>query len=102
MTPKIHVLVRIDHDSAKVQVQARGAVTGSNVQALYVVARRAKSLMPTLALILDVSHARVAGDVLEELHACSKEGRLPVRIDPLQTDCRISVLEPDAPRLLAA
>ena len=91
---KFHVLVRIDRDSARVRVQARGAVTGRNVQALYVVARRANSLMPTLALILDVSHAQVAGDALEELHNCSKVGHLPIRIDPLQTDCRISVLDP--------
>lgn len=102
MTPKIHVLVHIDHDSAKVQVQARGAVTARNIQALYVIARRANSLLPALSLVLDVSHARVAGDALEELHTCSKAGRLPTRIDPLQSECQISVLEPECARLLAA
>lgn len=102
MTSKIQVLVRIDLDSARVRVQARGAVTGKNVQALYVVARRANSLMPTPTLILDVSHARVAGDALEELHSCSKDGRLPVRIDPLQSACRISVLDPYELQLQAA
>ena len=102
VTSKIQVLVRIDRDSARVRVQVRGAVTGRNVQALYVVARRANSLMPTLALILDVSHAHVAGDALEELHSCSKEGHLPARIDPLQSDCRISVLDPHELQLQAA
>lgn len=102
MNPKIHVLIRIDRDSNNVQFRVRGSVTGSNVQALYVVARRANSLMPGLALILDVSHARIANDALEELHTCSTTGRLPARIDPLQSDCRISVLGPNQPRLLAA
>lgn len=102
VTSKIQVLVRIDRDSARVRVQVRGVVTGRNVQALYVVARRANSLMPTLALILDVSHARVAGDALEELHSCSKQGHLPMRIDPLQSDCRISVLYPYELQLQAA
>lgn len=65
-------------------------------------ALRTNSLMPGLALILDVSHARVAKDALEELDSCSTTGRLPARIDPLQSDCRISVLGPNQPRLLAA
>ena len=102
MSPKIHVLVHIDHDSAKIQVQARGAVTAKNIQALYVIARRANSFLPRLSLILDVSHARVADDALDELHTCSQAGRLPTRIDPLQSECRISVLEPAVPQLLAA
>ncbi len=101
MNNKLHVLVRVDLDGAWARVEAMVEVTVGSVQALYVVARRANALMPGLPLMLDLSHALVARDALEELHACSESGHLPTRSDPLQPDCRLSILDPEGSALQA-
>ena len=94
VNPKIHVQVRIDLDGTRVRLLVRGEVTAGSVQALYVLARRANSLMPGLALMIDISRARVAPDALEELHACSAAAHLPVHIDMLQSECQLIILDP--------
>jgi hypothetical protein len=43
---------------------------------------------------VDVSHARVEPAAMEQLQACSKSHHLPASIDPLQSECNISVLAP--------
>jgi len=39
---------------------------------------------------------------LEELRACSRSHHLPARVDPLQSDYRLSILVPDNAAPLAA
>lgn len=101
MDPKIHVQVRIDLDGARGRLLVRGEVTTGSVQALYVLARRANSLVPGLVLMLDVSRARVAPEVLDELHACSAAANLPVLIDPLQSECRLVIRDTGVAALAA-
>ena len=96
MNTKIHVLVRIDPDGARARLLVRGEVTAGSVQALYVLARRANSLVPALALVLDVSGAQVSPNALEELHARAVAAHLPVRIDPPQSVCRLIIPAPSA------
>lgn len=94
MNPKLRVLVRLDLDCTSARIEAHGYVTTRSVEALYVVARRTNSLMPGLALVIDVTHAWVEPEALERLHACSDTGHLPAHIDPLQSACRLSILDP--------
>jgi hypothetical protein len=96
MTDKLSVLVRVDLDCAQAQVAARGHVTVHNIQALYVVVKRANALLDGLVTEVDVSHALVDPVALEQLQASSQSHHLPERIDPLQTECRFSVVGPDA------
>ena len=94
MNSKLNIVVRVDLDHAKAQVIATGHVTVHSVNALYVVAKRANSLKHGLDLELDVSHARVDEAALEMLQASSETHHLPVKIDPGQAPCSISVLAP--------
>lgn len=100
MTDKLRVLVRVDLDCATAQVAAEGHVTSKSVNGLYNVMKRANSLMAGLALELDMTRARIEPDALEELRTCSRSHHLPTRVDPLQSDYRLSILAPDnaAPR----
>ncbi|ALV45314.1 hypothetical protein MB46_07200 [Arthrobacter alpinus] len=59
MNHKLRALVRVDFDQDCARVEARGHVTAGNVQVLYVVARRASSLVPGIALVLDLTRAKV-------------------------------------------
>ena len=40
-------------------------------------------------------------DELEELRACSRSHHLPARVDPLQSDYRLSILAPESAALAA-
>jgi hypothetical protein len=95
MTDKLSVLVRVDLECAQAQVAARGHVTVQNIQALYVVVKRANALVDGLVTEVDVSHALVDPVALEQLRASSQSHHLPQRIDPLQSECRFSVVGPD-------
>lgn len=95
MTDKLRVLVRMDLDCAKAQVAAQGHVTSKSVHGLYDVMKRANSLMAGLALELDMTGARIEPEALEELRTCSRSHHLPVHVDPLQDDYRLSILAPD-------
>ena len=67
----------------------------------------AGSLASGLALELDVTRAQTEPDAMGELRACAKSHHLPVHVDPLQRDYRISILTPGhatsaAPELVLA
>ncbi|MDE8668192.1 hypothetical protein PY310_06280 [Pseudarthrobacter sp. H3Y2-7] len=106
MNSKLNIVVRVDLDHAKALVIAKGHITIHSVNALYVVVKRANSLREGLDLELDLSRARVDHEALEMLHTASNTHQLPVRIDPQQAPCTISVLaprrEPAAARHLVA
>ena len=94
LNSKLNVVVRVDLDHAKAQVIAKGHVTVHSVNALYVVVKRANALKAGLDLELDISHAHVDEAALEMLQASSETHHLPVKIDPQQAPCNVSVLAP--------
>lgn len=100
LNDKLRVLVRLDLDCGEAAVAAQGHVTAESLQALYVVVKRANHLREGLHLVLDVSLARVEAAALEQLQACSESHHLPASIDPLQSECRLSIVAPaeGAPR----
>lgn len=103
LNSKLNILVRVDLDHARAQVVAKGHITVHSVQALYVVAKRANSLKQGLDLELDISHAQVDAEALEQLQDCSRTRHLPAKIDPQQQTCTISLLTPRVtPRAAAA
>lgn len=94
---KIRVLVRLDIDCASARIEVGGHVTGRSVQALCAVARRTNSLLPGLALAVDMSAAAVEPEAMALLESCSAAHRLPLHIDPVQNECRLSILTADRP-----
>ncbi|WP_427006343.1 hypothetical protein [Pseudarthrobacter sp. H2] len=69
-------------------------MTARSLQALYVVVKRANHLREGLRLVVDVSHARVEPAAMEQLQACSDSHHLPAAIDPMQSECRLSIVAP--------
>lgn len=94
MNEKLRVLVSVDLDGAKAQVKTQGHVTIQSIQGLYDVMKRADSLVPGLALELDMTLADVEPQAMEELRGCARTRHLPVQVDPLQRDYRFSILAP--------
>ncbi|WP_332603628.1 hypothetical protein [Arthrobacter sp. S2(2024)] len=92
MTYKLNVLVRVDLDCAHAQIRAQGRVTAQSIDALYVIVKRANALMSGLAVEIDMVHASVEPDALDQLRACSLSHHLPAHIDPFQSNCRLSIL----------
>ena len=102
LSEKLSILVRVDLDHARAQVLAKGHITVHSIQALYVVVKRANALKHNLDLELDMRNARVDPEALRQLQACSETHHLPTRIDPQQTHCTLSILEPRRATSLAA
>lgn len=96
---KLRVLVSVDLDGAKAQVKTQGHVTVQSIQGLYDVMKRADSLVPGLALELDMTLAEVEPQAMEELRGCARSHHLPLQVDPLQRNYRFSIL---APKLTAS
>lgn len=94
LNDKLKVLVRIDLECGQAEVAAQGHVTAKSLQALYVVVKRANHLKEGLLLVVDVSHARVEPAAMEQLQACSESRHLPAAIDPMQSECRLSIVAP--------
>jgi hypothetical protein len=94
LNDKLKVLVRLDLDCGQAEVAAQGHVTARSLQALYVVVKRANHLREGLRLVVDVSHARVEPAAMEQLQACSESRHLPAAIDPMQSECRLSIVAP--------
>ena len=94
MNEKLRVLVSVDLDGAKAQVKTQGHVTVQSIQGLYDVMKRADSLVPGLALELDMTLADVEPQAMEELRGCARSHHLPLQVDPLQRDYRFSILTP--------
>lgn len=94
MNEKLRVLVSVDLDGAKAQVKTQGHVTVQSIQGLYDVMKRADSLVPGLALELDMTLADVEPQAMEELRGCARSHHLPLQVDPFQRDYRFSILAP--------
>lgn len=96
MPHKLKVLVRIDMDLHSALIEVRGIVTSRNVRALYVIARRANAMVPHLSLVVDLRHAAVQPEPMDELTTSSRVGRLPAASDPYNAPCELRILEPMA------
>lgn len=92
MTDKLNVLIRVDLDCAHAEIKAQGRVTAQSIHALFVIVKRANALTAGLTVAIDMTHASVEPDALEQLRACSLSHHLPAHIDPFQSNYRLSIL----------
>ncbi|TJY67284.1 hypothetical protein E4J89_15445 [Arthrobacter sp. CAU 1506] len=95
MSGKLKVTVRVDLECSSVHIDVRGRVDERNVLAVYSLAQRANSLAPGLEVAIDLQHASVDAAVLWHLQACAVSGFLPEYADPLQAECRLTILAPE-------
>ena len=71
----------------------RGTVTAANIRALYIIARRARTLLPGREIVLDLTRARAVEEAITALHD-------PAQLTELSGEgtsehpCRLSILDP--------
>ncbi|KUM41249.1 hypothetical protein [Arthrobacter sp. EPSL27] len=92
--PKIKVLIRIDTLAEQARVDVRGVVTPANIRALYVVCRRVAAKLPGYEIVVDLTHARVTADAIEELHEHARRSVMSSGIDASVTPCRLRIVDP--------
>lgn len=92
--PKIKVLIRIDALAELARVDVRGVVTPANIRALYVVCRRVTAKLPGYEIVVDLTHARVTADAIEELHEHARRSVVSSGIDSSVTPCRLRIVDP--------
>lgn len=81
----------MDLECSHARIEIRGSVDARNVQALYVVAQRTNAIMPGLDIVLDLKRATVQPEVMAQLLKYAAARQLPTKIDPGQSECRLSV-----------
>lgn len=91
---KLSVVVRVDVDGAQIQIATTGHVTTSNLQALYPIVGRMNSLAKGLVVEMDLTHAFVEPDALEQLQGYARLHEPPIRIGSPQADPSIIVVLP--------
>lgn len=90
---RLKVLVHIDPNMERARIEVRGTVTAANTRALYIIARRARTLLPGREIVLDLTRARAVEDAITALHD-------PAQLTELSGEgtsehpCRVSVLDP--------
>ena len=92
--PKIKVLIRIDAIKESARVDVRGVVTPANIRALYVVCRRLAAKLPGYEIVVDLAHARVTAEAIEELHDHANRSVVSSGIDGTLTPCRLRIVDP--------
>lgn len=91
---RLKVVVRIDADLETARIEVRGVLTGANLRALYVIARRTISLMHDMEIIIDLGRARVTDAALEQLRECARLSKLASGVDSTEVPCRLSIVDP--------
>jgi hypothetical protein len=91
---RLKIMVRIEADLEAAGLEVRGVVTGANLRALFVVARRTTALLHDKELTIDLSRARVTESVLEQLHECARLSRLATGVDASEVFCRVRIVDP--------
>ena len=90
---RLKIVVHIDSNMERACIEVRGTVTPANMRALYVVAKRARTLLPGKEIVLDLTLARATTEAITALHD-------PVQITQLSGEgtsekpCRLSILDP--------
>ena len=90
---RLKVMVHIDSNMERARIEVRGTVTAANIRALYIIARRARTLLPGREIVLDLTRARAVEDAITALHD-------PAQLTELSGEgtsehpCRLSVLDP--------
>jgi hypothetical protein len=90
---RLKIVVRIDSNMERACIEVRGTLTPANIRALYVIARRARTLLPGKEIVLDLTLARAAMETITALHD-------PAQITELSGEgtcekpCRLSILDP--------
>ena len=92
--PRIKVLIRIDAVEESAKVNVRGVVTPANIRALYVVCRRVTAKLPGYEIVVDLAHAHVTSDAIEELHEHARRAVVSSGIDASETPCRLRIVDP--------
>jgi hypothetical protein len=90
---RLKVVVHIDANMERACIEVRGTLTPANIRALFVVARRARTLLPGKEIILDLSMARAAMDTITALHDPAQLTQLSGE-GTSEKPCRLSILDP--------
>jgi hypothetical protein len=90
---RLKVLVHIDPNMERARIEVRGTVTAANIRALYIIARRARTLLPGREIVLDLTRARAVEEAITALHD-------PAQLTELSGEgtsehpCWLSILDP--------
>jgi hypothetical protein len=90
---RLRVLVHIDPNMERARIEVRGTVTAANIRALYIIARRVRTLLPGREIVLDLTKARAVEEAITALHDPAQLTELSGE-GTSERPCRFSILDP--------
>jgi hypothetical protein len=90
---RLKVLVHIDANMERARIEVRGTVTAANIRALYIIARRARTLLPGREIVLDLTKARAVEEAITALHDPAQLTEISGE-GTSERPCRLSILDP--------
>jgi hypothetical protein len=94
MNDKLKVLVQVDLKCESARIEVIGLVNAGNVQTLFILAKRASSIIPSLEVVLDLGGSGVTPEALEQLTRGSASCHLPQSAGAKQAGCRLVIVPP--------
>ncbi len=92
--PRLKVIIRIDAERDSTRIEVHGIVTAENVRALFVVTRRVAHRLPAHEIVIDLAHARVSAQAIEELRERARLSSVHSPVGASETPCRLRLVDP--------
>ncbi|MDR6436687.1 hypothetical protein J2790_001808 [Paenarthrobacter nicotinovorans] len=88
---KLQLVVKVEPDYPAVCIIVGGRVSTRNILVIFAVARRINAAVAGAAISVDLGHASITDDALEQLRDVAKNGLLPLSVDPARIPCRLRI-----------
>lgn len=88
---KLQLVMKVEPDCPAACIVVRGRISTRNILVIFAVARRINAAVPGAAISVDLGHASITDDALEQLRDVSKNSMLPISVDPARLPCRLRI-----------
>lgn len=90
---KLQLVVEVEPECPAACIFVRGQISTQNIPVIFAVARRINAAVPGAAISVDLGHATITDEALEQLRDVATHSMLPISVDPARIPCRLRIVE---------
>ncbi|WP_261608352.1 hypothetical protein [Paenarthrobacter aurescens] len=90
---KLQLVVKVETAFPAACIIVRGQISTRSILVIYAAARRINAAVPGADIAVDLGHAGIAAEALEQLMDVADRGLLPDSVDPSRLPCHLRILE---------
>ncbi|MET3905182.1 hypothetical protein [Paenarthrobacter sp. 4246] len=88
---RLQMVVKVEPDCPAACIIVGGRISTRNILVIFAVARRINAAVPGAAISVDLGHASITDDALEQLRDVANNSLLPLSADPARLPCRLRI-----------